>query len=129
MNYFTARMNSNEDDISLEYGKLRIFTCAFLAQTEFSKKLNHSGLFAAAGVALQKKTEDYLSQTSNDHLNKIYPTLAIRTGYMLPVHNALLSIEVNATGPYVTSNNDEEFGFYQQLEVVTQLSLGVRLIW
>ena len=114
-----------EDDYHYEKGKFNCFTGALLLEFHAGRQMSR-GMFFAGGVAVQR-VKDVFDASWGAHWNdeRTGPIPAIRFGYAFPLRKThCITAEINATGPY-----QERYGYSGSTELITQLSLGTRLIW
>jgi hypothetical protein len=82
-------------------------------------------LFFGGGLAIQQLENKFDSSWSYWQKKRTNVLPAIRIGYAFPLwQHRLITAEINATGPY----QKQEY-LYTYTELVTQLSLGTRIIW
>lgn len=118
------RSITKTDPADYEKGHFYCLTGAVLFELRPSKKAPQ-GLFLAGGLAVQQVDDEFDSNWAywDEHRTNILP--AIRIGYAFPLlQRHLITAEINATGPY------QEQGYQSTYtEIITQLSLGTRIIW
>ncbi|UYZ59558.1 hypothetical protein [Hymenobacter latericus] len=123
VHYFRRKID-RASGASFEDGRFDCRTVALLAQVHLGAKPER-GLFAAAGVAAQRLEDEYRADwTGGWHTVRRNVLPAFRLGYAFPVGPHQLTAELNATGPY---QERDAYGTYTEL--ITQLSLGTRLVW
>ncbi len=128
--YFKDRFKLNVPDLYRE-GKLTMKTAATLVQKRFSKKDN-TGFFLGAGLAYQRRVEDYRESnmvgTFTDSIHQSHILPAIRLGYGFNLRQRILTVELNGTGPYAESTGSGNTRS-DYMEILTQLSFGLRFIF
>jgi hypothetical protein len=122
--YFRRRFDRNFAN-EFEEGKFDCLTGALLLEVRLGRQPERRGFFAGGGLALQYLKDDYHSYWARIYQERKRNVLpALRLGYAFPLGRHQLTAELNATGPY---NEATEYGSYTEL--ITQLSLGTRLVW
>ena len=127
IHYFTKKVIGAEYPGIFWKGKFKTFTGTFLFQGNISKSPTKS-FFLAGGVALQRWKDKYSDNYDSwdDKRTTLIP--AIRIGYFFPVDRYKITIELNGTGPYSYSYSNI-ISTVSVLEILTQLSLGMRFIF
>lgn len=109
-----------------EREKFRSGITAFLIQKYFSKQ-DYRKVFLALGMALQVTKDDYVNSFDEEHLKRTLFIPAIRFGYQIPLPHHSLAIELNGVGPYIGEMGPPPY-YDQTIEILTQLSFGVRFV-
>ncbi|GAB2947791.1 hypothetical protein GCM10027048_10970 [Hymenobacter coalescens] len=124
VHYFRRRFDRNFAN-EFEEGKFDCLTGAALLELRLGRQPERRGLFVGAGVALQYLKDDYHSYWARVYTLRKHDVLpALRLGYAFPLGRHQLTAELNATGPY---HEGDEYSSYTEL--LTQLSVGTRLVW
>ncbi len=126
IHYFPKQINAKYSDGTFEKGKYRSAIAALLVQRNFYK-MENKGLFLAGGMAIQRTSDDYISTFDEEHLKRTIAVLAMRLGYAFPFKKKPFTIEFNATGPHIGKKGPAPY-YEQTIEILTQLSLGLRII-
>jgi len=118
------RSLTRTDPMHYEKGHFHSLTGAVLVELRPARKAPR-GFQLAAGLAVQQVDSEFDSRWAywDERRTNVLP--ALRLGYAFPLlQRHLLTAELNATGPY------QERGYgYTYTEIITQLSLGTRIIW
>jgi hypothetical protein len=118
--YFKAKVDNN-----IEKGSL-LLTTAGIKPIFLLGKNNKKGMYVGIGIAVQHRVEAYtdMALVIDDTRTNILPSYYI--GYKIPTakNNAQLAIELFGTGPYNETNTNGRY-----IEILTQLSLGVKVIF
>jgi len=115
-----------------EQGRFRCLTLAVMAQKRVFNK-GERGWFVAGGMAFQHAKDDYVyddpynNDDWEDHSNRFLVTGAFRFGYNFPLKNMAMAFEINGTGPYISKVGPAPY-YNQSIEILTQLSLGFRIM-
>ncbi|MEO7266353.1 MAG: hypothetical protein ABIW38_15660 [Ferruginibacter sp.] len=125
--YFPKKLNNSFSNGTYEYGKYRSATLALLVQVRLSKK-EKKGMLLAGGAALQRTSENYLSDIEVINSKRLILVAALRIGHLFPIGNKILSLELNALGPHQSSMDTAPY-ISQSIELLTQLSFGARVIF
>lgn len=125
--FFPGKLNITNSDSSFEHGKYTSATLAILFQVRFSER-ETKGMFLAGGAALQKTSENYVSNIEEIHLKRLIMVAALRIGHLFPVGSKTLSVEFNALGPHKSTTGTPPYTT-QLKEILTQLSFGARIIF
>ena len=125
LHYFPGSLDDTYNGIS-EKGKYRSAIIALLIQKYLSGGYT-KGWFLGGGLAVQKTKEDYVSDLDEIHDKKIIVVGAMRVGRIIHIMNKMFTIELNATGPHTGKVGPAPY-FEQKKELLTQLSVGVRMI-
>ncbi|MGY2131970.1 hypothetical protein ACW9KT_07065 [Hymenobacter sp. HD11105] len=115
---------TNTDPADYEKGHFHCLTGAVLFELRPGKKALQ-GLFLAGGLAVQQVDSEFDSSWAywDERRTNVLPV--IRIGYAFPLlQRHLITVEINATGPY-----QERKYLSTYTEIITQLSLGTRIIW
>ncbi|MEO7924854.1 MAG: hypothetical protein ABIR30_14315 [Chitinophagaceae bacterium] len=126
VHYFMKKRENVEYGGFLEKGRFKTFTGALLLQLNTSINPAKS-CFLAGGIAIQRWRDKYSTDYDSWDDKRTTWIPAIRVGYFFPIQENKLSIELNGTGPYSYTYGDPPTG--RVLEILTQLSLGMRFIF
>lgn len=127
LQYFPRRVEKNYSDGSFENGKYKSIVAALLLETNFFRR-NNRGVMLAGGLAVHSTEDNYTSTFYDQYLKRTIIVAAIRIGFSLPVKKKSIAFELNAVGPYIGKTGPPPY-FEQTIEILTQLSLGMRLIF
>jgi hypothetical protein len=127
LHYFPKHTDVKYSDGTFEKGKYRSLTGAVLIQKNFYD-LKRRGMLVAAGVAIQKTSDDYNSSYYQETLKRTIAVFTIKLGYSFSIKKEAVAVELNAVGPHVGKKGPPPY-FEQTIEILTQLSLGARLIF
>ena len=127
LQYFPKRVEKTYSDGTFENGRYKSLVASLLFETNFFRT-NNKGLILAGGLALHSTTDNFTSTFDELHEKRTIIVGAIRIGYSLPMKNRSISFELNAVGPYIGKTGPPPY-FEQLIEILTQLSLGARLIF
>jgi hypothetical protein len=100
-----------------------------LIQKQLSRT-KKNGWLVAIGMALQKTREDFVSTYVDINSKRTIAVPALRFGYAFsssPGRNAFI-VEINGTGPHAGKIGPAPY-YGQVIEILTQLSIGVRWRW
>ena len=122
LHYYSKKINTNNNNSFFEKGEFKTVTGAVLCQINTGKSLTRS-FFIAGGIAIQSWMDNYTSVNDTWDKKRITLLPAMRLGYFFPAGWHKLTAELNWTGPYSYSD-----GAVSAIELVTQLSLGMRFI-
>ncbi|HEY1870928.1 MAG TPA: hypothetical protein VGG71_07715, partial [Chitinophagaceae bacterium] len=89
---------------------------------------NNRGVILAGGLAVHSTSDNFTSTFYDEYEKRTIVVAAIRIGYSLPVKRRSIAFELNAVGPYIGKTGPPPY-FEQTIEILTQLSLGIRLIF
>ena len=126
IHYFIKKVSNAEYGGFLEKAKFKTFTATLLIQANTGKSPTKS-FFIAGGAALQRWRDNYSNNYDSwdDKRTTLIP--AFRLGYFFSLDKHKMAVELNGTGPYSYAyTNDISSG--RVIEILTQLSLGVRFI-
>lgn len=127
LHYFSKKLDNTWSDGSFEHGKYKSAAATILFQVQLSNK-EKRGMLLAAGAALQKTSENYKSDIEEIHSKRVILVAALRIAHLFPISSKTLSVELNALGPHKRTEGTEPY-ITEITEVLTQLSLGARLIF
>jgi hypothetical protein len=127
LHYFPRRVEEHYTDGTFENGIYKSIVASLLIETNFFRT-NNRGIILAGGLAVHSTTDNYTSTFYDEYLKRTIIVGAIRIGYALPVKNKSIAFELNAVGPYIGKKGPPPY-FDQAIEILTQLSLGIRLIF
>ena len=127
LQYFPKKVERNYSDGTFENGKYKSIVGSLLFETNFFRTKN-KGLILAGGLAVHSTTDDFTSTFDDIHEKRTIIVASIRIGYSLPVKKRSIAFELNAVGPYIGKTGPPPY-FEQLIEILTQLSLGMRLIF
>ena len=125
--YFPKRVDKRYRDGSFEHGRYRSMIAALLAETNYFKK-NNRGILLAGGIAVQHTYDNYTSTYYDQYIKRTILVAALRVGYSLPAWKESIISELNATGPHIGKKGPAPY-YEQIIEILTQLSLGMRLVF
>ncbi len=77
---------------------------------------------------MQKTFENYISSNVEIHTDRIIPVAAMRFGYLFPLGRKKMTVEINALGPHKNRLSTTSYTT-KEVEILTQLSLGIRVIF
>jgi len=127
LHYFPKKVEINYTDGTFENGKYKSIIAALLFETNFFRS-NNRGLLLAGGLAVHSTTDNYTSSFYDEYTKRTIVVGAIRIGYSLPIKARAITFELNAVGPYIGNTGPPPY-FEQLVEILTQLSLGTRIIF
>ena len=126
IHYFPKKVNDVYDGLA-ESGKYKSVTAALLLQKHLSKKTG-KGLFAGLGLAFQRASDDYEREGFyEEHYKRNMVVGVFRFGYLFSFNWYNLALELYGTGPHSVNNNNS--GYADEVQLLTQLSLGIRFIF
>lgn len=126
LHYFRRRIDRDFGNYQTEQGRFDCLTGAVLLDVRLGRQPERRGPFVGGGLALQYLRDEYQTNRLRIYTLRKHDVLpALRLGYAFPLGRHQLTAELNATGPY------SEFNDYggSTTELITQLSLGTRLLW
>ena len=121
LHYFHKNYN-NSTSIYKEQGILNSLTFALMVQGNFGINTRRS-MYGAAGLALQRWSDRFNSDWADWNRKRTTVLPCIRFGCFFTVDRSKIALELNATGPYSYHEDGDHI-----IEIITQLSLGMRLI-
>ena len=125
--YFPESADVKNSDGSSEKGKYRSAAIVLLVQKKFLPR-KPGGWFLGGGIAGHKYTDDYVSSSFETHDSYKIITLSTRVGYIFQAGDHALTFELNAIGPHIGETGPPPY-YEQLIEILTQLSFGIRYIF
>jgi hypothetical protein len=128
VHYFAKKVAEAYPNGTFQNGNYKSMIVCLLVETNFYRKDN-KGIIVAGGLAVHSSIDDYTaSYFYEEHNKRMILVAAARIGYSLPIKKRSIVFELNAVGPYVSDTGPAPY-FYKEIEILTQLSLGMRFIF
>jgi hypothetical protein len=126
LHYFSRHIENTYADGTWDGGIYHSAIFALLLERNFYRMKN-KGVILGGGLAIQYTSEDYRSSWYDYHLDRTIVVAAARIGYTFPICERSIVVEINAVGPHVSKTHTDPS--VKTIEILTQLSLGTRIIF